>query len=105
MDSFITSCGITRMEGSPQEVMKESMKEGSEELDRIKYWGETEAAQMRYWGQKAWESYSIQAYESRKAGRLAKKAGQMAAYGQAAQGIAGIASMAYSGMGGSILGG
>lgn len=97
-----SSSGITRMEGSPQEVMKASMKEGDEELQRIKYWGETEAAQIRYWGSEAAKSYGIMAYETRKAGRLAQKAGQMAAWGGVAQGVGGIASYA---TGGSILGG
>jgi hypothetical protein len=84
-----SASGVTQYEGSPQEVIKKSMEEGNAELDCI-----------RYWGERAAESYRIMAWESRKAGRLAKHAGEMAAWGQAAQGVAGIGSSAFSILGG-----
>jgi hypothetical protein len=90
-----SASGVTQKEGSPQEVMRKSMEEGNLELARI-----------RYWGEKAKESYNIMAYESYRAGRLAKQAGTMAAIGQTVQGVASIAqSVSGSFGGGSILGG
>lgn len=86
-----SASGITQHEGSPQEVMKKSMEEGNAELERIRYWGEQAAI-----------SYRTMAYETRKAGRLAKKAGTMAAWGQGMQGAASLAGGIY---GGSVGGG
>jgi hypothetical protein len=83
-----SASGVTQHEGSPQEVIKRSMEEGALELQSI-----------RNWGAEAARSYQIMAYESRKAGRLAKKAGDMGAIGQGIQGVA----SAYS-FGSSILG-
>jgi hypothetical protein len=61
--------------------------------------GALELQSIRNWGAEAARSYQIMAYESRKAGRLAKKAGDMGAIGQGIQGVA----SAYS-FGSSILG-
>lgn len=86
-----SASGVTQLEGSPQEVIKKSMEEGNLELERIRYWGEQAA-----------RSYQIMAYETRKAGRLAKKAGTMGAIGGVVQGVAGIGTsiLGGSGMGG-----
>lgn len=79
-----SASGVTQKEGSPQEVIRKSMEEGNLELERI-----------RYWGQQAAESYAITAYESRKAGRLAQKAGGYAALGSLFSGIAGTTAGVY----------
>lgn len=78
-----SASGVTHEEGSPQEVIKKSMEEGNAELERI-----------RYWGKEAQKSYNIMAYESYKAGRLAKKAGDMGAIAGVMQGIVSAATFA-----------
>lgn len=99
----ISSSGITQFEGSPQEVLKKNEAEGNLELARIRYWGEQQ-----------YETFYTMAREARKAGRLAKRAGDMGAISGAMGGTFGIVgsiiggilgTSSYSGTGGGGAGG
>ncbi len=71
-----------RREGSPIEVELETQRLGERAIEESNYWSR------------------VKQYEVKKAGRLAKKAGQMEAWGQVGQGVGSIVGMILSMVGG-----